>query len=233
MASDFIRQFLVKKLLILRCNFQSRIATMTPDVYSNMTILNVTQQDITTGGGGDNAGFFHQYQMFAWFNAITNPYPALIAPSKGSATYLMQFFRGVGDEDDGADIQMNAGNQNRGAENVVWLQARSNDNSSHYIQAVVQNATAHGGPYVIAFTKTGPWPGTSGAVSTLTWAGSGNTVGTGTPNTDQTLAIIDLGALFPSDLAKILATEISNNRLSAMDAESIWYQVMIFLGRII
>ncbi|MDQ1159557.1 hypothetical protein QE385_003954 [Sphingomonas sp. SORGH_AS 950] len=206
---------------------------MTPDVYSNLTVLNITGQDITTGGGGDNAGFFHQYQMFAWFNAITNPYPALIAPSKGSATYLMQFYRGVGDEDDAADIQMNAGNQNRGAENVVWLQARSNDNSSHYIQAVVQNATAHGGPYVIAFTKTGPWPATPDAVSTLTWAGSGNTVGTGTPNTDQTLAIIDLGALFPSDVAKALAVQICNGALSDLDAETIWYQCMIYLGRLV
>lgn len=204
---------------------------MTPDVYANLTILNVTPVDLTAGNGGDNAGFFHEYQMCAWFGAPDASAPSPVAPARGQATYLLQFLRGVGDEDDAANMQINAGTENIGAENVVWLQARSADNSAHYIQAVVQHGNAHGGPYVIAFTPSGAWPSSISGVGQLQWAGPGNTITTGTPCTDQTLAVIDLAALFPATVAAAYAQTISAGQLSVTDAEVIWYGVMKFLGR--
>lgn len=205
---------------------------MTPDVYSNMTIMNVTPVDITAGQGGDNAGMFHEYQMYSWFGPPGCAAPAPVAKSRSQATYLMQFLRGVGDQDDGGDMQLNAGADNVAAENVVWIQGRTARNSAHWIQAVVQSGRAHGGPYVIAFTETGDWPASMDDVGSLTWAGPGNTVTTGTPNTDQTLAVIDLGALFPSRAAQALAGVISAGKLSKTDAKSIWYAVMRFMRRI-
>jgi hypothetical protein len=197
---------------------------MTPDAYSNLQILNATNADLFSGGGGSNQGFFNAYQMNSWFGFPIAPSP--VVASRAAASYTLQFLRGVGDEDDAADMQLNAGPSNTGDANVVWIQARSASNSAHYIQAVVQSATAGGGPYVVGYVVNGTWPTQDD--SSIAWAGPGNTLQLGAPNAAQCLAVIDLAALFGQPLAGNLAKSISAGQLSPADAYSIWTEVLLF-----
>lgn len=200
---------------------------MTPDAWSNLQFINCTEFDLQSGAGGSNEGFFNQYQMSSWFGFPTAPNPVVAAGSTN--TYMLQFLRGVGDQDDAADIQINLGNGNNAAANVVWLQARSNTNSSHYFQAKVQGPSQAGhGPFVIAVTPRGPWP--THDASTLTWYASGQTAPMGAPDDTQCLAIVDLGLFFPPDLNQQFCNLMRAGSLSSNDSGEIWYQVQHYMG---
>ena len=200
---------------------------MTPDGFSNLQIINCTALGIYSGNGGSNQGFYNQYQMSSWF-ANSSSSTTIVAP-QCLATFNLQFSRGVGDEDDGADMQLNLGAENTAANNAAWLQARSNQNSSHYIQVLVQKPSTPGvGLSIVATTARGKWP-LQAAVG-LTFYAQGQLAQLGLPDDDQCLAIIDLQVLFPISLAQLLEQDILGGTLSNVDAANIWIGVMKYMG---
>ncbi|OAS12360.1 hypothetical protein [Methylobacterium platani] len=200
---------------------------MTPDAWTNLQIVNCTSFPLISGAGkgGGGIGFFNAYQMNSWFNA-PNAAPNPIVASRATASYMLQFLRGVGDEDDGADIQLNLGTATSGASSVVWLQARSAQNSAHYLQAQLQQPTVSGaGPFAVAVTQQGTWPLDEPGTG-LTWYAGTQLAPLGAPDADQCLAIVDLGAIVSQDVAQALVQMMVAGTLSADDAESLWMGVM-------
>ncbi|WP_342151574.1 hypothetical protein [Methylorubrum sp. SB2] len=200
---------------------------MTPDVSTNLQIVNVTNAALFSGNGGSNEGKNNQYQMNSWFPGGTGT----IADVQGSASYMLQFLRGVGDEDDGADLQINVGPNNDGPSNVVWLQARSADNSAHYMQALVQTPSVPGsGPFAIAINENGTWPTRQAQEVQLKWYCGRQTVPFG-PFTGgaQSLAVIDLQAVFGAEAAQQIGAAIQQGQPSAGDSYSYWLTIQEFL----
>lgn len=200
---------------------------MSPDGFSNLQIINCTALGIYSGNGGSNQGFYNQYQMSSWFENSGSS--TIIVGAQSLAAFTLQFLRGGGDEDDGADMQLNLGAENTASNNAAWLQARSNQNSSHYIQVQVQKPSTPGvGLLVVATTARGKWPLQS-AVG-LRFYAQGQVAQLGLPDDDQCLAIIDLQALFPIDLAQLLEQDMLGGTLSNVDAANIWIGVMKYMG---
>lgn len=202
---------------------------MTPDSYTNLQILNCTELPLYSGVGNDNAGFFNAYQMQHWFDGadFRNPSTQVVG-SRSNQTYLLQFQRCVGDEDDGADIQLNVGPDNRKANNVVWLQGRSASNSAHYVQAQTQAPSLENtGPFAFAFMSQGTWP--THSPSGLSWYVAPTLIDMGSPSTDQCLAIIDLQALFGAAAAQVIASQLAVSQPSNADATAYWLNVKQFM----
>lgn len=200
---------------------------MTPDAWTNLQIVNCTSLPLISGAGngGGGIGFFNAYQMNSWFN-FPGGAPSPVVASHAAASYTLQFLRGVGDEDDGADIQLNLGTAISGASSVVWLQGRSAQNSAHYLQAQLQQPSLSGvGPFVVAVTQQGTWPMDPPGKG-LTWYAGTQVAPLGAPDADQCLAIIDLGAIVPQDAAQAIIQMIEAGTLGAADAETIWLGVM-------
>lgn len=81
---------------------------------------------------------------------------------------------------------------------------------------------------VVATTARGKWPLQS-AVG-LRFYAQGQVAQLGLPDDDQCLAIIDLQALFPIDLAQLLEQDMLGGTLSNVDAANIWIGVMKYMG---
>ncbi|WP_309697568.1 hypothetical protein [Sphingomonas sp. SORGH_AS_0870] len=142
---------------------------------------------------------------------------------------MAQFLRGVGDEDDAADLQINLGPSNTGQANLIWLQARSADNSAHYIQAEIQTPSIeNAGPFAIAITQSGFWP--TNDPSVLSWYSGNQILQLGAPDDNQCLAIIDLQALFGVQVAQIFAKTISAGQPSRADALTLWIAVNRYIS---
>ncbi|WP_416408123.1 hypothetical protein [Agrobacterium rosae] len=201
---------------------------MTPDAFTDLEIVNVTRSALFSGNGGTNKGFCNAYQMEWWFENFRDnkKYPSPVVGGRTTKTYKLQFQRGVGDQDDGADMQLNVGDANKGEVNVAWIQARSRDNSSHYIQTVVQQPSIPGqGPFIVAFNKTGGWPMDGNDVGQLKWYARGQTIDMETYDSKQSLAIIDLSLGFPSDVGELFVKDILSGGFGGTDAKSVWLLV--------
>lgn len=204
---------------------------MTPDVYTDLQLVNSTRFDLVYGSGGSNKGFCHSYQMQLWFGSgdQEDKFPTPVVPLKQEKSYKLQFKHGVGDQDDGADMQINVGSRESGNANVVWIKARSNNKSQHFINTEIQEPNLRSqGPFVVAFNKNGEWP-LDGELG-LEWFAQGQTINMGCSNTTQCLAVIDLSIGFPSSAAKMIESRIINRTFSGNDEKIVWLMVMRHLG---
>jgi hypothetical protein len=194
---------------------------MKPDAYTKLQIVNCTSQSLYSGTGGE--GFFHLYQMESWFSYPNAPSP--LVKSRETASFFLQFQSGVGDQDDGADIQIDVGNGNKPANNIVWLQGRTTNKSVHYNQAVVQRPVLPNmGPFAIATTERGTWPRET--PDGLNWFAYKQTAPLPAYNDDQCLAIVDLSTFLPRAVAEIIwATIAAGKKLGPNDRESLWLGV--------
>lgn len=203
---------------------------MTPDVFTDLQIVNATRRGLYPGDGGDNKGFCNAYQMEWWFGCKqkNKNYPKPVAAARAGVTYKLQFQNGVGDQDDGADMQLNVTDANTGACNVVYVKARSDNRSVHRIEVEVQapDLPRHG-PFVVAFNRNGEWP--DGGPSPLEWYVAGQSFQTGTDGHKQCLAVIDLQLWFPPDFANTLLNHIKARTLGRADAELIWSSASLYL----
>ena len=204
---------------------------MTPNVFTDLQIVNATRRALFPGNGGDNQGRCDTYKMEWWFGSYRDnkKYARPIVPVRGGATYRLQFQRGVGDQDDSADMQLNVSDANTRACNVAYLKARSDNRSAHNIEVDVQAPSLpRHGPFVVAFNRNGQWP-TDGATS-LEWYAAGQSFETGTPDGPQCLAVIDLRLWFPPDFADKLVQRIKDEyNLGRNDAKLLWANASRYL----
>ncbi|MQT15424.1 hypothetical protein [Segnochrobactrum spirostomi] len=204
---------------------------MTPDVYTDLQVVNGTKHHLVAGIRGTNKGFCHSYQMQIWFESgdQVDKFPTPVVAVKEDKTYKLQFKRGGSDQDDGADMQINVGLSESGDANVVWVKARSNNKSQHFISTDIQEPNLKGqGPFVVAFNRNGEWP--LDDERGLEWFAQGQTIDMGCSNTTQCLAVIDLSIGFPSSAAKMIEGRIINHTFSGNDEKIVWLMVMRHLG---
>lgn len=197
---------------------------MDPDVYSDLQIVNCTTEPLYSGTGGE--GFFNQWQMYSWFNFPKAPSPLVAV--RDTATFRLQFKRGVGDQDDGADIQINVGKGNARANNITWFKARSDNRSAHFMQADVQNPSLPNmGPFAVATVQSGVFP--LDRPDKLKWSAYNQIARLDPSNGDQCLAIVDLRTILPTDVAEKIWTIIITGKLSSNDAASLWLGVKHYM----
>jgi hypothetical protein len=197
---------------------------MTPDSWTDLQIVNATEVALFSGTGGE--GHFGAYQMAEWFGHPSAPVP--VVPARAAKSYRLQFKKGVGDQDDSADMQLNIGPSNQRASNVAWLQGRTNDRSVHRLDVQIQRRPAMSyGPFAVAINDKGVWPARDPMA--LRWYCGEVTVPMGSPNAQQCLAIVDLQALFGTEAAAIIAENIGKAPLSRTDATNLWLAVERFV----
>ncbi|MBB5752870.1 hypothetical protein [Prosthecomicrobium pneumaticum] len=186
----------------LHCRYLPEIQreiAMTPDIFTDLHFVNATRHALYPGHGDSNEGFCHTYQMWWWFGSYRDnqEFDTPIVDRARAKTFRLQLNRGVGDQDDGADMQVNVGDDNTGTCNVVFVKGRSDNRSGHHLMADVQKPALPGqGPFVIAFNEHGRWP-TDGSAS-LRWLAPATHLEIPMCEADQSMAIIDLGLFLPS-----------------------------------
>ncbi|MBB5752867.1 hypothetical protein [Prosthecomicrobium pneumaticum] len=203
---------------------------MSPDVFTDLQVLNATASGLYPGSGGSNKGFCHSYQMWYWFGCKEEAqnYPSPVVERAKAKTYRLQFKRGVGDQDDGADMQLNVGDKNTGDCNVVYVKGRSDNRSVHFLSAEVQTPNLTGrGPFVVAFNERGKWP-TLGP-GPLQWKTPEQSFAMPMYNDDQCLAIIDLGIWVPPFIADVWLRAMRAGTFGGNDAIMLWTYVMRYL----
>jgi len=165
---------------------------MDPDVFTVLNIVNATPVPLVVGTAGP--GLFNQYQMYSWFGYPSEPNP-ICASASIMSFFTLQFLRGQGDEDDGADIQINLGVPDNVEAAVMWLQARSDSSSRHHLQMKFQNPS--GSWYAYAYHLTQHWA--RAPVQEIQWGVPNNNLVSLDPvqNGPQSVAIVDLLKVFP------------------------------------
>lgn len=193
---------------------------MTPDVFTNLRILNCTNFPLDTSDVGS-------YQMQSWFPS-TSP---LVTPQSYSPPYLLQFLRGEGDEDD-------AGNINFLIDTfvVAFLYAGSAGNSAHYMQVTFTSPGASF-PLAIGLITTADWPQSSEFSSLINWSlppvspgqvinlGALAVPGTNQGNPNMALAIVDLSQIYSQAEVSTIQNAIQGNTLTTPQLEDLWSKV--------
>lgn len=192
---------------------------MTPDVYTNLRFLNATNFSLDTND-------VNNYQTI-WNFPTTSP---LLNPKSYSPPYLLQFLRGVGDEDD-------AGNANILIETfpIAFLYGGSTGDSAHYLQITLTSP----GPtfsFAVGVVTTADWPQSVELSSLINWlvppTSPGQVVSlgplavpginAGSPN--MAIAFVDLNQIYPQD-ASTIQNAIQGNTLTTQQVEDLWTKV--------
>lgn len=192
---------------------------MTPDVYTNLRVLNATNFPLEPTNIGS-------YQMQSWFPGLS----LLAGPQSYSPPYFLQFQRGGGDEDDAGQINMNINSQT-----IVFLYAGSTPESGHYMQ-VTLTSPGTSLPLVVGLATGSDWPLSSELSSFVSWYVPpplpGQVVGLGNlaiPGIDQgpnkAIAIVDLSQIYSQADADTVQNAIAGNTLTSQQAEDLWAQV--------
>lgn len=196
---------------------------MTPDVYTQLEIVNATSSDLVVSPNPPaNVPAFHSYQMATWF---TPSAPSPIAASSKTATYTIQFSRGGGDEDDAADLVVSLGQT---GPNLFHLYAGSSPNSAHYLEVIPlapkSSQVVIGVSPAQFFEQSVP--------SSIRWS----LINTGQPTvplslnppsqpSPQALVVADLGLLFDAATAANFISAISTGSLTTEDLQNLYAQV--------
>lgn len=203
---------------------------MPSDVYTDLQIVNATRRALYPGNGGDNQGGCHSHRMEWWFGSYRDnkKYARPIAAAREGRTYRLQFLNGADGQDEGAGMQLNVGDANMRACNVVHLKARSDDRNARRIWVDVQEPRlpCHG-PFAVAFCAQGAWP--ADGAQALRWYAAGQSFETGTPGGPQCLAVMDLQLWFPPDIAGMLVRHIRQESLGRNDAGLLWANASHYL----
>lgn len=193
---------------------------MTPDVYTNLRILNCTDFTFETS--------FGSYQMQSWFpNA-----PSQMGPKSYWPPYLLQFQRGGGDEND-------AGYTNFNLQTFlpVFLYAGSTTDSAHYMQVTLSSPGATL-PLAVGLVTTADWPQSSELSSLVSWSLPptspdqvvANLGALAVPNTElgypsKALAIVDLSQIYSQAEVATIQSAIQGNSLTPQQMEDLWTRV--------
>ncbi|MBB5752872.1 hypothetical protein [Prosthecomicrobium pneumaticum] len=199
---------------------------MTPSIYTDLQLVNATRDALYSGNGGSNAHISHSYQMWYWFGGYRDDqkFTSPLVERAKTRTHRLQFMRGVGDQTDAADMQINVGEANTGACNVVYVRADSFPGTRHEIRAEVQKpALPIQGPFIVALNEHGKWP--ADGATTLKWFAAGQRLPMTIDDGDQCMAIIDLGIFLPSALASRLVDSIAAGTFGGDDAQTVWFNV--------
>jgi len=198
---------------------------MTPDVWTILEVVNAGAQDLLIGQHQDGQkGFNNQYQMEEWFDGLSRG--KVLAFAKGvsdSNQTKIQFLRGDGDEDDGADSVWVL--QDDEETNCIWYQARSDSNSGHYVGFEILNLP---GLYIVSSDANGgPW--TDISAETMDWYNGFDSNyfipkdGTYLKNNHGYFIIADLSEIFESaDEAKEIYEHIKKHTVSTEDKTNIY-----------
>ncbi len=189
---------------------------MTPDVYTNLRILNCTSFALESSN-------LNSYQMAAWFPDLS----PLVSPQSYSAQFFLQFLRGVGDEDDAGNLNMNIDSNT-----MVLMYAGSASDSGHYMQVTLTPPGASL-PFVVGLVTTSDWPQSPELSSNVSWyQPTGQVVSLGNlavPGIDQgpdkAIAIVDLSQICSQADASAFQSAIADNALTSQQAEELCTKV--------
>jgi hypothetical protein len=194
---------------------------------SNRTVqlVNATALPLIVGTAGPGPSC-NRYQMRSW------PSPDFSCPAKSDKTFEVWFARGVGDQDDGADLQLNIG-IDPWWNPAMWIQARSASNSGHYLQVSFQ-PPSEGALYIHGICLSSTWQ--DAQPSTIEWgvALAGGTVFLkylGTMNEKQAIIYADLTEISPDAVtASYYYTSILSKTLSPAQQSGLYVNVNTYIA---
>lgn len=187
---------------------------MIPDAFTNLQVINCTNQQLLTTG-------ISSYQMASWF-----PPFEVNAQSYSPTSYLLQFSRGTGDEDDAGNLTMNFGPTN------FLVYGGSTSASGHYID-LRDFSPSPPWAFVLGLVTNGSWPTTSESAINIGWFPFSylNLGPLAAPDStdfaNKALAIVDLSQIYSSTLATQVQQEIVANTLTPQQTEDLWGLVSI------
>lgn len=196
---------------------------MTPDVYTQLEIVDATASNLVVSSNPPaNVPAFNSYQMAAWFPPGA---PSPVAASSKTATYMIQFFRGGGDEDDAADLVVSLGQT---GPNLFHLYAGSTPTSAHYLEVIplaqASSQVVIGVSPAQFFEQSSP--------SSISWslinAGQPNvplSLNPPSPSSPQALVVADLSLLFDAATAASFISAIGTGSLTTEDLQNLYAQV--------
>lgn len=190
---------------------------MTPDVYTDLTIVNATSKTLIATAGSS-------YQMASW---MPTSYGTTICNSmKGSNPYRLQFLRGVGDEDDSADEFMGLSSPAQPISQgmpAIHLYAGSDDHSGHYLTYEFLQLFPKEAPYTVGaclINTDVPWYNLT--PDQLDWKIVCPQSSPVYPNnTTSVLILADLSAIGIKNYSKIYVDVLTGN-VSAQDQDAIF-----------
>jgi hypothetical protein len=188
---------------------------MTPNVYTNLRILNCTSFPLETS----DVSF---YQM----NSTLPTTSPLLGPKSYSTTYLLQFTQGVGDETDSGNVNFMIE-----TDSIAVLYAGSTEESGHYMQVTLKTPGASF-PLAFGLVTTADWPQSSELSSLVSWYVPPVGVNLGdlaVPGIDigpnKALAIVDLSQIYPQADVNTIQSAIQGNTLATQQVEDLWTKV--------
>jgi hypothetical protein len=189
----------------------------------NVQFVNATREPLVIGTPPPGFQPFGSYQMEAWFGDLETP--SVLAPSGGSGSSFAQAQRGVGDEDDSADLPVSLGSVSDPGTSLFQYFAASNPDSSHFMYL-----TGSPGPSVPHRIVLGVVSGKTfetTAPADLQWHQlRTQTIQLGFPAA-LSLAIVDLDQIYDSETAGMLYNEIgAETPLSPDQSLDIYAQVI-------
>lgn len=183
---------------------------MTPDGSGcSIQIVNATGIEVTIGAPPPGQVEFHQYQMAQWFNGLN--VGSVLAPAGATGgPFLAQASRGVGDEDDAANLPVSMSNpMNPGWSLFQWF-AGSAPNSAHYMRLAGTPGNALPTDRIAIGIANGLFENTAPGQVNWYQLTNGQNIQLGFPPA-LSVVIVDLNLLFESAGALALWNAMSSN----------------------
>lgn len=199
---------------------------MTPDVSCNIQFVDATGEALVIGtppsGQPGQYPPFGQYQMWAWFNGLG--FQSQLAPAHGTWTGFVQASRGVGDQDDSANLPVSLGNPNTANSSLFQLFASSASNSAHFMYIISTPGSALPPHVILGVVLNNTFEAT--APAGVQWQQlNSQTIQLGFPPA-LSLIVVDLDEIYDSETASVVYEATGANSLSANQLTDLYSQVI-------
>jgi hypothetical protein len=160
--------------------------------------------------------------MASWFGDL--PTPPVLATSGGTSSSLVQALRGVGDQDDSANLPVSLGDAADPNASVFHWFACSASNSAHFMYVTCCRGSSVPQRIVLGITPENAFESTTPAG--VQWSQlSGETIQLGFPAA-LAVAVVDLDEIYDSDTASVVHAAIGAATLSADQELDLYAQVI-------
>jgi hypothetical protein len=196
---------------------------MDPDAPGcHVQFVNATQEPLVIGTPPPGFQSFGSYQMEAWFADL--PAPSVLAPSGGKGSGFAQALRGVGDEDDSANLPVSLGNATDANASLFQYFAASAPNSAHFMY--LTGSPGSSVPRRIALGIASETTFEATAPAQVQWYQLGTqTIQLGFPAA-LALAVVDLDQIYDPQAAGVIYQEIGTGTLSGDQSLDLYAQVI-------